>query len=83
MPEGTAVSRMFSGIAGRYDLANHLLSGGIDFHWRNRLAAKVKACAPEHLVDLATGSGDVAFKLRDKLGSKVQIRGLDFCEPML
>ena len=83
MPEGTAVSRMFSGIAGRYDLANHLLSGGIDFHWRNRLAAKVKACTPEHLVDLATGSGDVAFKLRDKLGSKVKIRGLDFCEPML
>ena len=83
MPEGTAVSRMFAGIAGRYDLANHLLSGGIDFHWRNRLAAKVKACSPGYLVDLATGSGDVAFKLREKLGTEVQIQGLDFCEPML
>ena len=46
---------------------NHLLSGGIDFHWRT-ISRKSKACAPEHLVDLATGSGDVAFKLRDKLG---------------
>ena len=83
MPEGTAVSRMFAGIAGRYDLANHLLSGGIDFHWRNRLAAKVRAHAPNNLVDLATGSGDVAFKLREKLGPNVEIQGLDFCEPML
>ena len=83
MPEGNAVSHMFAGIAGRYDLANHLLSGGIDFHWRNRLSAKVKACSPKYLVDLATGSGDVAFKLCQKLGPAVQIQGLDFCEPML
>ncbi len=74
---------MFAGIAGRYDLANHLLSGGIDFHWRNRLAAKVKARSPRSLVDLATGSGDVAFKLRQRLGPEVDIRGLDFCQPML
>ena len=83
MPEGKAVSRMFAGIAGRYDLANHLLSGGIDFYWRRVLTRMVRAFGPREVVDLATGSGDVAFKLRDRLGPGVPVRGLDFCEPML
>ena len=83
MPEGKAVSQMFAGIAGRYDIANHLLSGGIDFYWRRILTRKVKAFGPKDVVDLATGSGDVAFKLRDRLGPDVPIKGLDFCEPML
>ncbi|PXA04663.1 bifunctional demethylmenaquinone methyltransferase/2-methoxy-6-polyprenyl-1,4-benzoquinol methylase UbiE [Coraliomargarita sinensis] len=83
MPEGKAVSQMFAGIAGRYDLANHLLSGGIDFYWRRILTRKVEAFAPKDVVDLATGSGDVAFKLRDRLGTEVPVTGLDFCEPML
>ncbi|MFP4070016.1 MAG: bifunctional demethylmenaquinone methyltransferase/2-methoxy-6-polyprenyl-1,4-benzoquinol methylase UbiE [Verrucomicrobiota bacterium] len=83
MPEGQAVSRMFAGIAGRYDLANHLLSGGVDFYWRRVLARKVKAFGPKDVADLATGSGDVAFKLRDTLGADVPVTGLDFCEPML
>jgi demethylmenaquinone methyltransferase/2-methoxy-6-polyprenyl-1,4-benzoquinol methylase len=83
MPEGKAVSQMFAGIAGRYDVANHLLSGGIDFYWRRVLTRLVKARAPKDVVDLATGSGDVAFKLRDRLGTAVAIKGLDFCEPML
>ena len=83
MPEGHAVSQMFAGIAGRYDLANHLLSGGIDFYWRRVLSRMVHARAPRDIVDLATGSGDVAFTLRDRLGERVAIRGLDFCEPML
>ncbi|MEM7790337.1 MAG: bifunctional demethylmenaquinone methyltransferase/2-methoxy-6-polyprenyl-1,4-benzoquinol methylase UbiE [Verrucomicrobiota bacterium] len=83
MPEGKAVSQMFAGIAGRYDVANHLLSGGIDFYWRHILTKLVKARGPRNLVDLATGSGDVAFKLRDRLGPDVPVTGLDFCEPML
>ncbi len=74
---------MFAGIAGRYDLANHLLSGGIDFYWRRVLTRMVQRFAPQDVVDLATGSGDVAFKLRDRLGTAVPITGLDFCEPML
>lgn len=74
---------MFAGIAGRYDIANHLLSGGIDFYWRRVLTRMVRKRAPRDVVDLATGSGDVAFKLRDRLGTAVPITGLDFCEPML
>ena len=83
MPEGKAVSQMFAGIAGRYDVANHLLSGGIDFYWRRVLTRMVKARSPKDVVDLATGSGDVAFKLRDRLGDGVAGKGFDFCEPML
>jgi len=83
MPKGKAVNEMFANISGRYDSANHLLSGGIDFYWRHRLAGIVKAFKPTTIVDLATGSGDVAFKLRDSLGSNVSVTGLDFCEPML
>ena len=74
---------MFAGIAGRYDFANHVLSGGIDFYWRKVLADRLEAYNPDSIVDLATGSGDVAFKLSDRLGTDVSIRGLDFCEPML
>lgn len=83
MPEGKAVCQMFAGIAGRYDLANHLLSGGIDFYWRRVLTGKVKSFGPKDVIDLATGSGDVAFVLRNRLGPEVPITGLDFCEPML
>lgn len=77
------MNQMFAGIAGRYDMANHLLSGGVDFYWRRVLTGKVKRFQPQEVVDLATGSGDVAFKLRDRLGERVPVTGLDFCEPML
>ena len=83
MPEGKKVSQMFAGISSRYDAANHLLSGGIDFYWRHVLTRLVKEFAPKEIADLATGSGDVAFKLRETIGTGVQIVGLDFCEPML
>lgn len=83
MPEAEAVRSMFGGIAKRYDLANHLLSGGMDYWWRHVLVKMVKRTDPSIVVDLATGSGDVAFALKKKLGNQVQVTGLDFCQPML
>lgn len=74
---------MFSRIAGRYDLANHLLSGGLDFGWRRRLVRAVHDQQPRAVLDLATGSGDVAFALADALPPKVALLGMDFCQPML
>ena len=74
---------MFAGIAGRYDVANHLLSFGVDYHWRKVLVERVAARQPKDVVDLATGSGDVAFALKKRLGADVKVQGLDFCEPML
>jgi demethylmenaquinone methyltransferase/2-methoxy-6-polyprenyl-1,4-benzoquinol methylase len=74
---------MFARIAGRYDLANHLLSGGVDFWWRQKLVRAVRAAAPAEVLDLATGSGDVAFALADGLPPLTRITGMDFCQPML
>ena len=74
---------MFAGIAGRYDIANRVLSLGIDRGWRRRLIQKVSDLNPRNVVDLATGSGDVALEMRQALAPSTEIRGMDFCEPML
>src|SRR4030095_1142324 len=78
----TKVKAMFAAIVGRYDLANHLLSGGLDFHWRQRAAATVQRWAPERILDLATGNGDLALKLKQACPASPVI-GADFCLPML
>ncbi len=83
MPEDSQVCQMFAGIAKRYDCANRILSGGRDGSWRRRLIDEVCARNPKEVVDLATGSGEVAFALRKALGPKVSITALDFCQPML
>lgn len=74
---------MFGRIARRYDLANHLLSGGMDVWWRRCLVAAVRRTQPRDVLDLATGSGDVAFALSRGLPESVTILGMDFCQPML
>lgn len=83
MPDPNAVNSMFGRIAFRYDLANRVLSGGIDIYWRFRLAQAVRRQAPATTLDLATGSGDVAFKLHRELPESAKIIGMDFCAPML
>ncbi len=83
MPDPVAVNQMFGRISGRYDLANRLLSGGLDVRWRKRLVHEVAAIAPADILDLATGSGDVAFALRRALPHGTRITGMDFCQPML
>ena len=82
-PDPAAVKATFSSIAPRYDLANHLLSGGIDFCWRKKLVSLAGQEPCSRVLDLATGSGDVAFALRKKLPAGTEIVGLDFCPPML
>lgn len=74
---------MFAKIASRYDLANHLLSGGIDHCWRQRLVRAVHDSHPARVLDLATGSGDVVFALAEGLPTGVVLTGMDFCQPML
>jgi len=73
---------MFGSIARRYDLANHLLSCGCDFYWRKRAAAIVANWNPNKVVDLATGTGDLALALAKAL-PKSEIIGADFSEEML
>ncbi len=74
---------MFGRIARRYDLANRLLSGGVDVWWRRCLVGAVRRGQPKDVLDLATGSGDVAFALARGLPDGVLITGMDFCQPML
>ena len=82
MQEPRFVQSLFGAIARRYDLANHLLSGGLDFFWRRRAARIVRGWNPGAILDLATGSGDVALTLRRHC-PQARIVGADFCVPML
>jgi len=82
LQEPRFVQNLFGAIARRYDLANHLLSGGLDFFWRRQAARIVHAWTPKRILDLATGSGDVALTLRNHC-PEAQIVGADFCVPML
>jgi demethylmenaquinone methyltransferase / 2-methoxy-6-polyprenyl-1,4-benzoquinol methylase len=76
------VRAMFDRVARRYDLANHLLSGGLDFWWRERASAIVREWGPRRVLDLATGSGDLALTIARKL-PEAEITGADFSPAML
>jgi len=76
------VREMFSGIARRYDLANHLLSCGCDFFWRKRAGQIVRSWKPNAIVDLATGTGDLALTFQKVLPAS-EIVGVDFSNEML
>lgn len=79
-----AVRAMFSGIAGRYDLLNHLLSANVDKRWRQIMRERLTdVLADERAVvlDVACGTGDLAMELRKR--AKARVIGIDFCRPML
>src|SRR5688500_18919390 len=61
---GQRVQRMFGQIAHRYDLLNHLLSGGIDIYWRWRTVRAVRPMGLLPLLDVCTGTGDLALAYR-------------------
>ena len=73
---------MFGAIARRYDLANHALSCGIDFCWRKHAADIVVSWRPDKIVDLATGTGDLALALQKKMPN-AEVTGVDFLPEML
>jgi demethylmenaquinone methyltransferase/2-methoxy-6-polyprenyl-1,4-benzoquinol methylase len=76
------VREIFGSIATRYDLANHLLSCGMDFYWRARAAEIVDSWHPHAIADLATGTGDLALAIQKKLPD-AELTGLDFLSEML
>lgn len=76
------IQRMFGAIAHRYDLANHVLSAGFDFYWRKRAAEIVASWRPNVIVDLATGTGDLALVLQRKIPN-AKVVGADFSAEML
>jgi demethylmenaquinone methyltransferase/2-methoxy-6-polyprenyl-1,4-benzoquinol methylase len=79
-----AVREMFSGIAGRYDLLNHLLSINIDKRWRRAVREMLTAVLEDPkatILDVACGTGDLSLELRRH--AKARVIGSDFCHPML
>ncbi len=78
------VREMFSTIAGRYDLLNHVLSGNVDKRWRRIVATRVRERLPSSgacVLDVACGTGDLSLTLFEITGAGVV--GTDFCRPML
>ena len=76
------VREMFGSIATRYDLANHLLSCGLDLYWRARAAEIVDGWHPHTIADLATGTGDLARAMQTK-SPHAELTGVDFLPEML
>ncbi len=79
-----AVREMFSGIAKRYDLLNHLLSLNIDKGWRRKVSGELRDVLDRKdavVLDVACGTGDLSIELRRN--SSARIIGTDFCRPML
>jgi demethylmenaquinone methyltransferase/2-methoxy-6-polyprenyl-1,4-benzoquinol methylase len=75
------VAEMFNNISPRYDFLNRFLSLGIDIRWRKKVRRKVATLKPQLILDVATGTADVAIELR-KTGAK-QIIGCDISEGMM
>ncbi len=80
--DATFVRRAFGAIAGRYVLTNHVLSLGIDVLWRRTTARAVAALHPNVVLDVATGSGDLAAAIQNACPDATVV-GLDFSAPML
>ena len=76
------VRAMFDGIARRYDLLNHLLSLGVDRGWRRRVVRAVRAERPRSVLDMATGTADLAIMLA-KSCPGARVVGVDLSERML
>ncbi len=81
-PKATQVEEMFNSIATAYDFMNRAMTLGIDKLWRARAVKMVKKQNPQKLLDVATGTGDLAISLARKLPGAA-ITGIDLSEKML
>ena len=77
------IRRMFGAIAPRYDLLNHLLSLNIDRRWRRRTTRLVPPAGAGPILDVCSGTGDLALAYDQAAGGQVPVVGADFCHEML
>lgn len=80
---GERVRRMFGEIAPHYDRMNHLLSMNIDRYWRNWTVRKLAPVPGEPILDVCTGTGDLALAFQRATGGRSPIVATDFCREML
>jgi demethylmenaquinone methyltransferase/2-methoxy-6-polyprenyl-1,4-benzoquinol methylase len=76
------VAEMFNHIANRYDFLNHFLSGGVDNFWRRRAIRELLPLRPKTILDIATGTGDLAIMMAKRLRPE-KITGIDISPGML
>ena len=77
----TQVRQMFDGISTQYDLMNRIITGGIDIKWRKNVVALLLPKKPKKILDVATGTGDLAVALAQTHAA--EIVGIDISEGML
>jgi demethylmenaquinone methyltransferase / 2-methoxy-6-polyprenyl-1,4-benzoquinol methylase len=70
------VGQVFSSVASRYDLMNDLMSGGMHRHWKNRFVRRLKPRRGEAILDMAGGTGDIAFRIAHS-GAQVTIADIN------
>lgn len=82
MQDAAYVRDAFARIADRYVLANHVLSCGADIWWRKVVTSRVRRLKPERLLDVASGTGDLALEIQDRCPD-CEVIATDFCAEML
>jgi demethylmenaquinone methyltransferase/2-methoxy-6-polyprenyl-1,4-benzoquinol methylase len=81
--DASRISGMFDAIAGRYDLLNHLLSAGLDQSWRRQAVDALELTGRETVLDLCTGTGDLALAAISEQRRARRVVGVDFSRAML
>ena len=77
------VRGIFTNVARRYDLMNDLMSGGIHRLWKDEMVSWLKPRAGAQVVDVAGGTGDIAFRIKDRMGAQGSVVVCDLTEDML
>ena len=80
---GDRIQKMFGEISGRYDFLNHFLSGGVDYYWRWRTVRRIRPGGDSPILDVCTGTGDLAIAFWKKAGGTTAVVGTDFTPEML
>jgi demethylmenaquinone methyltransferase/2-methoxy-6-polyprenyl-1,4-benzoquinol methylase len=80
---GDRIQKMFGEISGRYDFLNHFLSGGVDYYWRWRTVRRIRPDGDSPILDVCTGTGDLAIAYWKKAGGTTAVVGTDFTPEML
>jgi demethylmenaquinone methyltransferase / 2-methoxy-6-polyprenyl-1,4-benzoquinol methylase len=75
--------RIFTAVPPTYDLINRIFTLTLDERWRKIAAENILAINPEKIMDLCTGTGDLAVRLANMTDGKIEITGYDYSQPML
>ncbi len=77
------LEKMFNEVPARYDMLNRVLTWRLDERWRRTAARKCLEGEPTRILDLCTGTGDLAIRLASQVNGSAKIQALDYSQPML